>query len=176
MVIVPIVVMNAGMFKNDISTPFTTPVSRPTSRPTSTATAIGRLKSFMQLAHIMPAKDIIDPTERSMPPVIITNVIPMAISDIIDICLVMLSRLSTVMNISVENANITIITISAITTPNSRLPVIFLNMFLFIFLVPHCVQQHFFLFRFLPVHNSHDAARGNDSYPVAHLQYLVHIR
>ncbi len=111
-----------------------------------------------------------------MPPVMMTNVIPIAINDIMEIWRVMFSRFSTVIKISVANANITTITISAITTANSRFPDIFFSMlFLFIFFVPHCIEQHFFFLGILSVHNRYDTPRGNNGNPVAYFQYLVHV-
>jgi hypothetical protein len=47
--------------------------------PTSTAIGVGNPQAVSASAATSPAQAIIEPTERSMPPVIITSVIPSAL-------------------------------------------------------------------------------------------------
>jgi hypothetical protein len=59
--------------------------------------AIGMGKpAFNALAKTTPEKAMIDPTERSIPAVIMTKVIPTAMIALIAVCCVTFSRLETV--------------------------------------------------------------------------------
>ena len=70
--------------------PLATPISTPTNSATKTGygppgtVACGELVA--KLAETMPASAKTEPTERSMPPVMMTKVIPKARTPLIDVC------------------------------------------------------------------------------------------
>jgi len=137
MVMVPIVVIKAGIFSRAISTPLTIPVIIPTLRPMIMATGILRFISLIALAVMIPPAAITALTERSMPPVTITSVIPIASRETTDTCRVIFSIFSPLKKIGLENAKMTTRASSATRTPNSRKLVIFLNTFVFSFIAFH---------------------------------------
>ena len=63
--------------KNCTSTPMNRPIAAPVSSITGATTADGR-PSRMRLAPSIPVKAITAPTDRSIPPVRMTKVIPTA--------------------------------------------------------------------------------------------------
>ena len=113
MVMVARVTINGCSFPLDISTPF----KAPTTNPTIKATGIAIIEST-PLASIIaataPENPKIEPTDKSIPPVSITKVIPVAITALIEVCLRMLSIFEVVINLLFINATITENTISPI--------------------------------------------------------------
>ena len=93
--IMPSVAMNGGRRPIVISAPFPRPQARPTTRPTAAAAAIGSPASCA-VPSATPASATIEPTDRSMPPVRITNVIPTATIPMNALCSTTLTRLETV--------------------------------------------------------------------------------
>ena len=71
-------------FANPTTIPVATPATTPATKPNCT----------IAMAAMQPARATVDPTERSKPPPMITNVMPMAITAMIDDCTKMLVRLS----------------------------------------------------------------------------------
>ena len=69
--------MNAGTRSIVTAAPLIAPVIRPTTRPVSTASGSGRPRT-RRSAQITPESPTTEPTERSMPAVRMTNVIPAA--------------------------------------------------------------------------------------------------
>ena len=94
--------MNGGMPVYAIRLPFTRPASAPVARPAATGTTTGRSVSdgntarafgvCARLAAIIADNATTDPDERSMPPVRITCVTPMASRPMIDTCSTITSR------------------------------------------------------------------------------------
>ena len=85
-IIIPKVAIKGGRSKNTVKLPFIKPIIVPTPIPAITAIIIGALKSLITVAVTTPLRAIIAPTERSIPPVMMTNVIPTAIIPITDVC------------------------------------------------------------------------------------------
>jgi hypothetical protein len=80
-------------------TPLTSPPTKPT--PKATVSAAGTLNPRVnKTAATMPAKEAIDPTDRSKSPTTITTVIATATTVSIETCCVMFSQLRAVMNVS----------------------------------------------------------------------------
>src|SRR5699024_3565307 len=69
-----------------ITNPLKTPITTPTLAHAMSATAIGSSYLDTHPAAITPERSMIDPTERSIPPRIITMVIAHAISILVEIC------------------------------------------------------------------------------------------
>ena len=66
------------------------PLKNPKTKPRANVTInakIGLCPAFNSDAITAPQKASIDPTERSIPPVSITSVIPIAIIELIEVCL-----------------------------------------------------------------------------------------
>ena len=85
MPIVPSVTMNASMLALAISTPLIPPATRPVrsaitmpARMTGTPMPIAGIKAFIARIITAATKAAIEPTERSMPPAVMTNVMPTA--------------------------------------------------------------------------------------------------
>ena len=77
----------------DTPIPFISPHSAPSPTPTKITRAIGIFFSATATdAAIVPDNAITDPTERSIPPVIKTNVIPTPITPVIDACFIIFRR------------------------------------------------------------------------------------
>jgi hypothetical protein len=91
MLIVPRVTMKSGSFSLAINTPLKRPQTNPTRSPAPTPS-----QRFWgnRLAAIMLLTPTTDPTERSMPLVITTSVMPTAITALIEDCSMMWSRLA----------------------------------------------------------------------------------
>ena len=94
--------MNGGMPVYAMRLPFTRPASAPVARPAATGTMTGRSVSdgntarafgvCARLAAIIADNATTDPDERSMPPVRITCVTPMASRPMIETCSTITSR------------------------------------------------------------------------------------
>lgn len=78
--------MNGGMAKRVISNPERLPAAAPSNtaviHPKSIQSHTGSPPHLTTIAHKTPAKAINDPTERSIPPVMMIKVIPTAITPI----------------------------------------------------------------------------------------------
>ena len=69
----------------DTSNPFIIPHTIPLTSPKIIANIVG-IPAFIAIPIITPEKATMEPTDKSIPPVIITNVIPIAIIPIIAVC------------------------------------------------------------------------------------------
>ena len=85
--IVARVTINGGIVVFEITRPLNAPETTPITTPTISATGI--LIPFLDTnpAEITPVSAITEPTDKSMPPSIITIVIPHARSILVEICL-----------------------------------------------------------------------------------------
>jgi hypothetical protein len=79
--------MNGGTLSLETRAPFTNPIALPIVSPINTARA-GGYPPFIKPAVTQELKAIIDPTDKSIPPVRITKVIPAAIIALKDDCLI----------------------------------------------------------------------------------------
>ena len=78
--------MKGGKLTRVIKIPLTAPINKPNNNVTTIV--MGKLIPMINnFAIIIPAKPTIDPTERSIPAVAITKVIPSAIMRFIDACI-----------------------------------------------------------------------------------------
>src|SRR3990172_9098960 len=91
------VAMNGATLPYATAMPLTAPNPVPTASPASNATASGA-PPFNTPASTAPAMARTEPTDRSIPPVRITNVMPAAMIALIETWRVTLSRLPTVRN------------------------------------------------------------------------------
>jgi hypothetical protein len=98
MYIVPNVTMKGMMSAFAIRAPFIAPHNPPTIRGTRIAPAtVKGLGSILAIEAVnTPVRAKIDPTERSIPPEMMTMVIPKAIIPLMDICLNTFRRLTLV--------------------------------------------------------------------------------
>src|SRR5699024_4660262 len=90
-VIVANVAINGAMLPKVTKTPLNTPSKNPPNTPTIKAT-IGSRPLVIKIDVNALDKANIDPTDKSLPTVKITNVIPKAIKPLIDTCLNKLSK------------------------------------------------------------------------------------
>ena len=93
--IIPRVAMKGGSRPTVISRPLIRPHASPIASAIAIPTGAGRPLSSAS-ARPIPAKASTDPTDRSMPPEMITNVIPMATMAFRAVCSSTLSRFETV--------------------------------------------------------------------------------
>ncbi|MNT13454.1 hypothetical protein D3C72_1484250 [compost metagenome] len=98
----PSVTMNGGSFMKAISAPLTSPNSNPHSSAAGTLSAASCGISETSIATTADT-DRIDPTDRSMPPVRITNVMPAASTRLIDACWAMIDRFCRLAKLSVSS-------------------------------------------------------------------------
>src|SRR3984957_15031865 len=70
----PSVTINGGILNSAISAPLSAPPPHPINKVTSIASGIGQCQSITSDPNTTAQSPIIDPTERSIPPVIITGV------------------------------------------------------------------------------------------------------
>ncbi len=92
MLSIPRVVINGFTFAFVITIPLTAPSIVPKAIPRRTP-ARGETPSYIIRAANIPLTAIREPTERSIPPVIITIVTPIAIMPMVDILRITLNRL-----------------------------------------------------------------------------------
>src|SRR3989442_3714268 len=97
MVSIPSVAMKGCTLPRVITRPLTSPSSAPTARPPPMPTSTGR-PAASSPAITAPESASTEPTLRSMPPVRITNVMPAAMTALMETCRAMLSRLLIVRN------------------------------------------------------------------------------
>ena len=96
----PSVAINAGIPKSVTKLPVNSPArpqaSMPTMAPSHRCPVVGESppSDWMARAVITPEKAIKLPTERSIPAVMMTNVIPMAMMATTEICFITFSKLS----------------------------------------------------------------------------------
>ncbi len=88
---VPSVVMKGLTLRNAMTRPLASPTAAPAMIPAATPAAIPA--SSMTMLAIQPDSAAVDPTERSKPPPTMTNVMPMAITAMIEDCTRILVRL-----------------------------------------------------------------------------------
>ena len=124
--------MKSGSPNLAIRIPVTRPSAAPRTTPASTAIIIGTFL-LTRIALIIPANAATDPTDRSIPEMMITRVIPMATIPGIDACC---KRFSTFPTVRKFGDNIEAITINTISSTSklyflSRSP-IFIGSFLMI--------------------------------------------
>src|SRR5690606_26870104 len=110
----PSVATNAGSAKRETIVPTSAPQPMPTSRPTGMAMngeygapAMPAVADVVaKLALTIPANATTEPTERSIPRVRMTNVMPMARMPLIEVCSRTLEILPAVRKYSLENERI----------------------------------------------------------------------
>ena len=114
----PSVPTNAGTFRYAIQNPLKTPNTSPTSRPIRIATIAGYpLTDCAKYAEYIPAHPMIAPTERSIPPVNTTKVIPIASRPLIDALRKTFRRLAGLMKRGLNTVMIMIRRINPINEP-----------------------------------------------------------
>ena len=91
-VIVPSVMMNGGKFPTATPTPFTIPTPSPARQATMNGTISGRFPC-PNIAARIPVNAMIDPTDISNPPQMITNIIPNERIPTMDVCFKMFTIL-----------------------------------------------------------------------------------
>ena len=72
--------MNEGSDQRVTNSPLTAPQAAPVTRASATAAASGSFQSASATPSTAPESASSDPTDRSMPPAMITNVMPVATS------------------------------------------------------------------------------------------------
>ena len=102
-VIAPNVTMKAGRRKKAIRLPLMAPIVRPTSR----AAGIARLDAGPSVIDTAVTAETArtEPTARSMPPVRMTKVNPVASTMLIEACCITIEMLRPVRNLPVANSN-----------------------------------------------------------------------
>ena len=104
MLIIPNVIINEGTLPIDINVPLTSPIIKAATKAINIGTIIPsiiRPKSFKlrlytylcKTAILRPENAMTEPTDKSIPAVIMTNVIPTPIIVVIEICRSMLVKL-----------------------------------------------------------------------------------
>src|SRR5262245_42357051 len=88
---VPRVVMKGWTLRTAMTSPLASPTAAPAMTPAATPAAIPA--SSMTMLAMQPDSAAVEPTERSKPPPTMTNVMPMAITAMIEDCTRMLVRL-----------------------------------------------------------------------------------
>src|SRR5512134_1662951 len=91
---IPSVAMNGMTFNRVIARPFTTPMSPPDATPSRTAVS-GAVPLLTASAVTTPVSAMADPTDRSMPPLTMIIVIPIAPSATITVCATTMRKLRT---------------------------------------------------------------------------------
>ena len=119
---IPSVAMKGATLNRVTRMPFTSPTSVPTASETSTTTHTAGYSTTSKASIRSPCSSTpattpespsVDPTDRSMPPLRMTNSMPSARIAFIATCLVIVMRFDTVRNESDSSANTMISTISA---------------------------------------------------------------
>jgi len=116
-VIVPKVVIKGGISISLIKNAFTMPTRQLINNVMLIANKGGRPDSTMSFAHITLVSDIKDPTDKSIPPVKMTKIIPTAEMPNMEICLKTLNKFSIVKKTGEEIANIIINNINIMAIP-----------------------------------------------------------
>lgn len=111
--IIASVTMKGCILPFDIIIPFIVPIAAPTNKPTIIPSIGFPALTILDIITALSAN--VDPTDKSIPPVIITSVIPNPIIDIIEVCLNMLDMLymlkklsdimDSIMNIPIKPTN-----------------------------------------------------------------------
>jgi hypothetical protein len=101
--------------------PLMQPQATPNPKPKATARIGGTPLESID-AEITAENAAVDPTDRSIPPVMITRVIPIAKQALIEDCWRMLTRLASVRNVGVKKENMTHISRRPSRVPDSRRP------------------------------------------------------
>ena len=113
MLSMPSVTMNDGMRKRAIRMPLASPARAPVSMPAAMPTGIGR-PMFVMTTPVMTADRVMTvPIERSIPPVMITNVTPRARMPLTEVASRIPTALSNVRKFDDSSENTTIRTSSA---------------------------------------------------------------
>ena len=115
--IIPRVEIKGGSLPNVIKRPFTKPQPSPTANPLIMAIGMGS-PVCKTLASTTPEKAKIDPTERSIPAVMITKVIPTAMIALIAVCWAIFSKIEIVKKYGVRIHSTTTSTINPNNVPN----------------------------------------------------------
>ena len=119
MLIVPSVTMNGGRPPQLISAPLARPQAVPAASASVNATGSG-CPPWSAVPRTTPASATIDPTERSMPPDRITNVIPTATIALMLVCSTTLTRFETVRKCGVRIHSAAHSSTRPISVPNWR--------------------------------------------------------
>ena len=97
-VIIPNVTMNGAILLLVIMRPLINPKTKPAKSPPKMGTITGKSGFEANKAATTPATATIDPTDKSIPPVIITNVTPNAKRAFIETCVMIIVQFETVKN------------------------------------------------------------------------------
>src|SRR3989441_10298400 len=119
MVSIPSVAMKGCTLPRVMTRPLTSPSSAPTASPPPMPTSTGR-PAASNPAITAPENASTEPTLRSMPPVRITNVMPAAMTALMETCRAMLSRLLTVRNDPLSTERTTRSSAKAMAMPKRR--------------------------------------------------------
>ncbi len=85
--------MNGAIPAHAMSVPLINPASAPTNTAPAIAGITGSPRSDISFAPITPARAATEPTDRSMPAVMITSVIPIAMIAVTAVCAPTLNKL-----------------------------------------------------------------------------------
>ena len=113
--------MNGGRLRKAISAPLIRPMSPAKIRETISVGSTPTPQFFIMMAMRRPVTAMFEPTERSMPPEMMTNVMPMAMTKFVEICCKTLSRLLLVRNTGCANCRSRHSTTSAMSMPTMLL-------------------------------------------------------
>ena len=105
--------MKAGIWVFAITKPFISPRAVPATIPIKIEIITGSPETLKPIANV-PDTATIEPIDKSIPPEIITSVIPKASNALVDTCLKMFIPLLTVKNLSVKSVTIIQIAIKPI--------------------------------------------------------------
>ena len=96
--IMPNVAMNGGRLRKAISAPLIRPMSPAKISEITSVGSTATPQFFIIMAISRPVRAMFEPTDRSIPPEMMTNVMPMAMTKFVEICCNTLSRLLPVRN------------------------------------------------------------------------------
>ena len=102
-IIMPSVAINGGTFMREMTMPLTKPASAPVKSPTMTPTQTGMPMLVTATPVITAASVMTVPTERSMPPVMMTKVTPSASTPLTAVASRMPMTLSKVKKVGRQN-------------------------------------------------------------------------
>src|SRR6185295_9066125 len=172
MLIMPRVAMNAGRRPFVMRRPFTSPLAPPTPSPARMAAGTGQPPCSAQ-ASTTPESASSEPTDRSIPPERITNVIPRAMTALMLVCSITLSRFETERKCGVRTDKSPTSSTSPTSVPSSRArrAVALFNTRVSAGLAEG-EGQHLGLGGARGLELGHDAAPAHDQHAVAHAQNL----
>ena len=118
----PSVTIKGGILPKATPTPFNTPTTRPAKIGSTIGMISGYSPGCAKLAAITPASATIEPTDRSIPLEMITNIMPVARMPLMEACFNILIRFAGLAKAFGERIiRITSTRMKAINIPNSRM-------------------------------------------------------